>query len=95
MKPFSLRALAIALCAAARLAWGTDEIFINTGNLSYNPGEAPQIDAKAFYNSGTFSVYTFPLPYDFQSVLSYTNRGTMVGSLGFQFDLASSSSKRA
>src|SRR6266446_395949 len=53
----------------------------------------PQIDALAFANYGTFSVFTL-LPYDFQNTLDFTNTGGMFGSPGFQFDTASSSQPR-
>jgi len=54
---------------------------------------APQIDALAFANYGTFSVSTL-LPYDFQNTLNFTNTGTMTGSPGFQFDTGDSSHPR-
>ncbi len=73
------------------MAWTTQvaraaDIFINEGELNYAYGEAPQIDALAFYNSGTFTVWSAPLPYDFTRVMNYTNRGTMTGGVGFTFD---------
>ena len=54
---------------------------------------APEIDALAFANYGTFSVGTF-LPFDFQNTVNFTNTGTMSGSPGFQFDTAFSNHKR-
>ena len=53
----------------------------------------PQIDALAFANYGTFSVFTL-LPYDFQNTLDFTNTGGMFGTPGFQFDTADSSHPR-
>src|SRR2546425_12113657 len=53
----------------------------------------PQIDALAFANYGSFSVFTL-LPFDFQNTLNFTNTGTMFAFSGFQFDTASSSRPR-
>ena len=63
-------------------------LYENFGVISFGT-TAPQIDALAFANYGTFSVFTL-LPYDFQNTLSFTNTGTMAGSPGFQFETASS-----
>lgn len=65
-------------------AWAgpnTIPLYINYTSVT----NVPQIDALAFANWGTFSVGSV-LPYDFMNVLNYTNRGTMSGFPGFQFD---------
>jgi len=86
MNHFSFWALLVGVAWTTQVSRAADNIFINNGDLSFAFGEAPQIDARAFYNSGTFSVYSAPLPYDFTSVQYYTNRGTMTGGVGFTFD---------
>jgi hypothetical protein len=61
----------------------TVDLFENSGNVTLtNP---PQVDAVAFANYGFFGVASL-LPYDFQNTLYFTNRGSMVGALGFRFD---------
>lgn len=67
---------------------GTSAIYENFGfnDFGANP---PQIDALAFANYGFFGVGTL-LPYDFQNTLNFTNKGDMQGSVGFEFNLASS-----
>ena len=52
----------------------------------------PQIDALAFANYGSFSVFTL-LPFDFQDTLNFTNTGTMSAVPGFLFDTASTTEK--
>ncbi|HOC00174.1 MAG TPA: hypothetical protein PKM43_15700, partial [Verrucomicrobiota bacterium] len=85
MKHLTLWALVAGMAWTTQVARAAD-IFINEGELNYAYGEAPQIDALAFYNSGTFTVWSAPLPYDFTRVMNYTNRGTMTGGVGFTFD---------
>lgn len=47
----------------------------------------PQIDAVEFINHGVFNFSTV-LPFDTQNTLYYTNRGEIIGGVGFQFDLS-------
>ena len=55
---------------------------------------APQIDALAFANYGSFSVGTGLLPFDFQNTRNFTNTGTMIAVPGFLFDTASTTQPR-
>src|SRR4051794_4962492 len=80
--------LAVAFVANA-IAAPTLPLYENFGDISSNT--APVIDATAFANYGSFSVFTL-LPYDFQNTLFFTNRGSMSGTPGFRFATASSSS---
>jgi hypothetical protein len=64
----------------------TAPIYVNFGSVS----DSPQIDALAFANYGSFSASS-SLPYDFQSTLYFTNRGSMAAFPGFRFGAASSS----
>ncbi|MBL9136949.1 MAG: hypothetical protein JNK85_13845 [Verrucomicrobiales bacterium] len=47
----------------------------------------PQIDAVEFINHGVFNISTL-LPFDMENTLYFTNRGEMIGGVGFQFDLS-------
>src|SRR6266511_1282053 len=76
--------LTFSLIVPARA--GTSPIYENFGFNDFG-STPPQIDALAFANYGTFIVGTF-LPYDFQNTIDFTNKGTMLGSSGFQFDTA-------
>lgn len=60
-------------------------IYINNGLVT----DAPQIDATAFVNRGTFVVGGLLSPYTTQNTLYYTNRGTMISQSGYSggFDL--------
>jgi hypothetical protein len=82
MKQFMIRALATLSLAASAVAQPIP-LFENFGIINTNI----QIDAFAFANYGTFSVSTI-LPYDFQNTRYFTNRGTMRGSVGFDFSTA-------
>lgn len=90
MKQFLLWVAVVGACLLHPSASAADTIYINTGQADFSWTNAPQIDAFAFYNSGEFTVYTRPLPFDMESVLNVTNRGLMYGSVGFGFDQASS-----
>src|SRR5688500_15093305 len=58
-------------------------LFENFGEIN----GAPQVDAIAFANYGTFSTST-TLPYDFENTQFFTNRGAMIGGVGFEFATA-------
>ncbi|HNQ91062.1 MAG TPA: hypothetical protein PKM73_20810 [Verrucomicrobiota bacterium] len=90
MKQSTIRAVLTGLLFATGTAVATDEIYINDSNADYSLTSAPQIDARAFVNNGNFVVLTAPLLFDTQNTLYVTNNGTMSGSVGFQFDLATS-----
>jgi hypothetical protein len=62
---------------------GQQSIFVNNGTISGTP---PQVDATNFYNSGSWNIFTSPYPYQTAHTLNYTNTGTMVGSVGWEFD---------
>src|SRR5438874_11883705 len=66
----------------------TDAFYINNGSVIF----PPQIDATNFINNGTFD-FTFnptTVPFDTSNTQNFTNNGTMLGSVGFQFDNAPS-----
>src|SRR5262245_55768632 len=82
MKRFLFLGLAIA--ALPFRSWGEPiPIFENFGEIN----GAPQIDAIAFANYGTFTAFT-QLPYDFENTRFFTNRGVMIGGVGFEFATA-------
>jgi hypothetical protein len=64
-------------------AAATDSIYINTGTINGTP---PSVDATNFFNSGTWNINTAPYPYTTSHTLNYTNTGTMIGSVGWEFD---------
>ncbi len=76
-------ALAFSVAALAQ----TSLNFVNQGNYDYATN--PPIDARNFLNLGTFSGFTTD-PFDTQNTLTFTNKGTITGGVGFQFDLAAS-----
>src|SRR5262245_7551637 len=80
MKQLSCIGLA-GLVWAAHALGATAPIYINTGTVL----SAPQIDATAFLNEGTFSVFAGGfLPYETQNTLNFTNHGQMTASPGFR-----------
>ena len=58
----------------------TSPIYINHAQVL----DAPQIDATAFYNDGTFNLFT-TYPFSTMNTRYFTNRGEMVGGPGFFF----------
>jgi hypothetical protein len=69
-------------------------LYENYGNVTFSQ-IPPQIDALAFANYGNFNIFTPSLlPFDFQNTLYFTNRGSMVGDYGLQFDTAYSEGSR-
>ncbi len=76
-----ISAISISLFACISLHAGTSPLFFNPGSIT----SAIPIDATSFFNLGTFDLST-PTPYDTQNTLNFTNRGTMLGSVGFRFD---------
>ena len=74
------------------VAMATDSIYQNTGFIIYAPGYSgntvlnlPQVDATTFVNSGTWDIVTVK-PYQTANTLNYTNEGSMVGEVGWEFD---------
>jgi len=90
MKQFFGRIVAILGLIVSPGVVGADATWINTGTVLWSTN-TPQIDALNVLNSGTI-IYSEPvileLPYDFQDLLNFTNRGTMSGDIGWQFDQA-------
>ncbi len=70
----------------ASLTAGTSLLYENFGDNDFGT-TPPQIDALAFANYGSFTVST-TLPFDFQNTINFTNKGTMSGNSGFEFDTA-------
>jgi hypothetical protein len=87
--------LALLLVGASGLRAQPIPLYENWGTVTF--GEtAPQIDALAFANYGTFNIFAGSglVPYDFQNTLHYTNRGVMQASPGFRFDTSYSKGSR-
>jgi len=64
-------------------ASATDARYFNAGTVT----NAIPIDATVFENWGTFSdILTFEFPYSTRNTRYFTNRGSMIGSVGFQID---------
>lgn len=90
MKRIFTFVLAGFACVHAALA--TDAVFRNFGLLT----NTPAIDARGFDNRGTIDLLAPPpsvglwsswyTVFDSQNTMFFTNRGIMVGSLGFRFD---------
>jgi hypothetical protein len=55
-----------------------------TNNTTVNT--APQIDATNFLNIGTWNIITTPYPFRTGHTLNYDNRGSMTGSIGWDFE---------
>lgn len=85
---YSMKQLFLAgtFCMALALELGAQPIPLweNRGRLT----EPPQIDATAFLNAGSMTFFT-RLPFDTQNTLYFTNRGEMLGSVGFRFNYIS------
>jgi hypothetical protein len=80
------RSLLVALCLCPMAGMATSTNYINTGTISGNP---PQVDAINFFNSGTWFISTVA-PYETANTLTYTNKGFMFGTPGWEFDLGPS-----
>ncbi|MFO1499409.1 MAG: hypothetical protein U1G07_13605 [Verrucomicrobiota bacterium] len=91
MNRFLLSILSASLVAES--AFAQIPLYENHGVLQTGTNLPPQIDALAFANYGTFDVFT-AFPFDFQNVVNFTNRGTMLGSPGFIFQTSFTSGKR-
>lgn len=85
MKLLSIRTALAGMWLTTAGAFAADSLWSNTGLMFLDMGEAPQIDATNFYNSGTIDLLTL-LPFETQNTLNFTNRGVLRGSVGFQFD---------
>src|SRR5262245_47730462 len=78
---------ALAIFIAATASAGPLPIYENFGLIGGDTNTPPQIDALAFANYGIFSVFSL-LPFEFENTRAFTNRGAMLGTVGFQFDTA-------
>ncbi len=56
------------------------DFYINKGNVTN-----VQVDARNFVNEGRFAVFS-SVPWDPQNTVTFTNRGTISGSVGFRFE---------
>src|SRR5438445_3140522 len=74
----------LGLVLLARPVGATDATYVNNGLVTF----PPQIDATNFVNNGTFDFTLNPtlFPFDTSNTENYTNNGTMLGAVGFQFD---------
>ncbi len=83
--------LLVGFILSPLMVLGTDPIYINTGTINNN--NLPQVDATTFYNSGNWNISTIA-PYETANTFNYTNVGTMIGSVGWEFDLGPSGGPR-
>ena len=70
------------LLAASWAANAQQATFISPANVGNPP---PNVNATNFINSGSWNINTSPLPYQTFSTYNYTNTGTMIGSIGWDF----------
>jgi hypothetical protein len=75
-------ALLITLASVLPLArvQAQADFYINKGNVTN-----VQVDARNFVNEGRFAVFS-EVPWDPQNTVTFTNRGTISGSVGFRFE---------
>lgn len=83
----ALGGAAAILFAASGSYAGTIDLYLVEGTESVFP--ANQVDARAYANYGSHSVFTGNFLYDFWNVENFTNRGTMFGTPGFRIETAS------
>jgi glucuronoarabinoxylan endo-1,4-beta-xylanase len=79
--------LIFGLALSPLAAMATDSTANITGTI--NSGNIPQVDATNFVSSASWDIFT-PAPYETANTLNYTNTGTMIGSVGWEFDFGSS-----
>lgn len=88
--PMKLKLLILIMALAGEIVWSqTAPIYINDKDfVSGVNGTPPQIDARAFVNQALFSVGSYPLPFETQNTLYFTNKGSgvMTGFVGFRFN---------
>ena len=82
-----LRFLPAGLLLLPMAVFATDQTYINTGTIIGTP---PQVDAINFFNSGTWSIATPGAPYETANTQTYTNKSSMFGAPGWEFDLGPS-----
>src|SRR5208282_4197390 len=89
-------ALAFGLMLFSFAAEGQQSTYNNSGTIT---GIPPNVDATNFYNSGSWNISTIPpnngtlpngdqtaFPYETAHTLNYTNVGTMICTVGWEFD---------
>jgi hypothetical protein len=77
--------LLLGLIGAPLAARATDTTWNSADYGSSFFGTPPTIDATNFNNTGTWNIST-ALPYETSHTLNYTNKGTMTGTIGWEFD---------
>lgn len=95
MRPFMKRLLLsglMSLMLFPGLGRATDDTYVNNGDITF----PPQIDATNVINNGSFDFRSNPteLPFDTSNTHNFTNNGTMIATVGFQFDNAPSTGPR-
>lgn len=88
--PFRTCWLALLASLWAASGRSADPVYENFGLVT----EPPQIDAVTFINRGIWDIATL-YPFETQNTRSFTNFGSMTGSVGFRFDRVSSGGVRA
>ncbi|HUA38612.1 MAG TPA: hypothetical protein VMA35_09500 [Candidatus Sulfopaludibacter sp.] len=76
----------LGLLLSPLMAIATSSSYTNTATIS---GIPPTVDATNFYNYGTWDIFTTK-PYQTFDTQNYVNEGTMIGSVGWEFDYGSS-----
>ncbi|MGB7768846.1 MAG: hypothetical protein WBN22_08340 [Verrucomicrobiia bacterium] len=79
---FKSLTLLVGLILTPLLVRGT----ASTANFTGTITTPPQVDATNFFNSGYWDISTINTPYQTANTLNYTNEGTMVGGVGWEFD---------
>ena len=70
------------LLAASWAANAQQATFVSPAVVGNPP---PNVNATNFINAGSWNISTSPLPYQTFSTYNYTNTGTMIGSVGWDF----------
>lgn len=77
-----MRSLLSCLALVPLVVRGIDATYISPPSVTF---PIPQIDAINFYNAGTWNIFTLS-PFETAHTLNYTNKGSMTGSVGWEFD---------
>ena len=95
IKKLSLLLSGLLLMTGAELSLRAQpqELYENHGTVEFSSDPPPVINALGFANYGSFNVLS-ALPFDTMNTLNFTNRGTMIGSYGFNFQHILPSGKR-
>jgi len=79
----------ILCCGAGPASFAALDEYINWSSVTN-----AQVDARSFVNNGAFYVQTTDVPWDSQNTTNFLNSNLMFGSVGFRFELVSSSGAR-